>query len=83
MISQAIPVLQGADSVIQERLSSSGREFWKATQSHLEDFGRTGLRTLCLAFKQALPRILLAADIASDEAASMPTSPASLIGLVS
>ena len=42
---------QGADTVIQERLSAEGKVFWKETQSHLEEFGKTGLRTLCLAYR--------------------------------
>lgn len=28
-----------------------GKQFWGATQKHLEEFGRVGLRTLCLAYK--------------------------------
>jgi magnesium-transporting ATPase (P-type) len=44
-------VVQGADNVIQERLSLEGKRFWPPTQKHLEEFGRMGLRTLCLAYK--------------------------------
>ena len=51
----ALHKMQGADNVIQERLSTEGKVFWKATQGHLEDFGRNGLRTLCLAYRQVAP----------------------------
>ena len=42
---------QGADTVTLERLSAEGKTHWKATQGHLEEFGKTGLRTLCLAYR--------------------------------
>ncbi len=43
--------LQGADSMIYERLSPTlNSEAFKAiTQKHLEDFATKGLRTLCCA----------------------------------
>ncbi len=46
-----LSVAQGADNVIQERLSVAGKTFWPSTQKHLEEFGRMGLRNLCLAYK--------------------------------
>ena len=43
--------MQGADSVIYERLSAEGRRFADVTLDHLEEFGNQGLRTLCLAYR--------------------------------
>ena len=45
--------MQGADSVIYERLSPEGRRFADVTLDHLEEFGNQGLRTLCLAYRRA------------------------------
>lgn len=45
--------------MIQERLSREGRSFWKPTQTHLEEFGKEGLRTLCLAYRSTATRLLL------------------------
>lgn len=45
--------LQGADTVIYERLAASGKEHCDATMAHLEDYGNQGLRTLCLAYRCA------------------------------
>lgn len=41
--------LQGADTVIYERLSANGRAFADTTLKHLEEFAQSGLRTLCFA----------------------------------
>ncbi|ESO89585.1 hypothetical protein LOTGIDRAFT_124920, partial [Lottia gigantea] len=43
---------KGADSVIFERLDSSCQELKDLTLNHLNDFAQTGLRTLCLAYKE-------------------------------
>ena len=43
--------IQGADTVIYERLSRAGRTFADSTLAHLEEFGNQGLRTLCLAYR--------------------------------
>lgn len=43
-------LLKGADSVVQDRLSSEGEEWMETTLTHLEHFASLGLRTLCLAF---------------------------------
>lgn len=48
-----VVTLQGADTVIHERLSAEGGSFWDATQTHLQEFGNHGLRTLCLAYRSA------------------------------
>lgn len=44
-------ICKGADSVIYQRLSSTGTsdEVLKKTALHLEDFAKEGLRTLCIA----------------------------------
>eukprot|EP00250_Pteridium_aquilinum_P010204 c19213_g1_i1 orf=370-3075(+) len=43
---------KGADSVISERLSKTGREFEEATKAHLANYGDAGLRTLALAYRK-------------------------------
>ncbi|XP_072152042.1 phospholipid-transporting ATPase IA isoform X4 [Bemisia tabaci] len=40
---------KGADNVIYERLSTTGRQFGEVTQKHLEEFASAGFRTLCFA----------------------------------
>ncbi|XP_046673162.1 probable phospholipid-transporting ATPase IA isoform X3 [Homalodisca vitripennis] len=40
---------KGADTVIYERLSASGRTYADTTLKHLEEFAQAGLRTLCFA----------------------------------
>ena len=47
---------QGADTVIYERLVGGSDDLKKVTREHLEQFGSSGLRTLCLAYR----------DLASD-----------------
>ncbi|KAL1829296.1 hypothetical protein ACET3Z_007708 [Daucus carota] len=43
---------KGADSIIFDRLSKSGRIFEEATMKHLNEYGEAGLRTLALAYKK-------------------------------
>lgn len=45
-------LVQGADTVIFERLSDGNNPYKEATREHLEKFGADGLRTLCLAYRQ-------------------------------
>lgn len=47
--------LQGADSVIFERLADVNADLKKVTREHLEQFGSAGLRTLCLAYRDLHP----------------------------
>ncbi|XP_057542331.1 phospholipid-transporting ATPase 3-like isoform X4 [Amaranthus tricolor] len=42
---------KGADSVIYERLEEGNEAMKKASREHLEQFGTSGLRTLCLAYR--------------------------------
>ncbi|XP_074309802.1 phospholipid-transporting ATPase 3-like [Silene latifolia] len=42
---------KGADNVIYERLGEGGDGLKNATREHLEEFGSSGLRTLCLAYR--------------------------------
>ncbi|XP_058073823.1 phospholipid-transporting ATPase 3 isoform X3 [Magnolia sinica] len=42
---------KGADTVIYERLVDGDNNLKKVTRAHLEQFGSSGLRTLCLAYK--------------------------------
>uniref|UniRef100_A0A5K3EMK7 Phospholipid-transporting ATPase n=2 Tax=Mesocestoides corti TaxID=53468 RepID=A0A5K3EMK7_MESCO len=44
-------LVKGADTVIYERLSPDSR-FTKETLSHMDEFARIGLRTLCIAFRR-------------------------------
>ncbi|KAK4263362.1 hypothetical protein QN277_028784 [Acacia crassicarpa] len=46
---------KGADSVIYERLADGYNDIKKVTRNHLERFGSSGLRTLCLAYKELPP----------------------------
>ncbi|KAJ8445404.1 hypothetical protein Cgig2_031217 [Carnegiea gigantea] len=41
----------GADTVIYERLGEGNDDLKKVTREHLEQFGSSGLRTLCLAYR--------------------------------
>ena len=43
--------LQGADTVIYERLADGNNQLKNVTREHLEQFGSAGLRTLCLAYR--------------------------------
>ena len=47
--------LQGADTVIYERLAGGNDDLKKVTRAHLEQFGSAGLRTLCLAYRDLSP----------------------------
>lgn len=42
---------KGADNIIFERLAAGQEQLVEDTTSHLQDFARDGLRTLCLAFR--------------------------------
>lgn len=42
---------KGADTVIYERLGGGNEDIKKVTREHLEQFGSSGLRTLCLAYR--------------------------------
>lgn len=42
---------KGADTVIYERLADGDNDLRRITREHLEQFGASGLRTLCLAYK--------------------------------
>ncbi|KAB1215758.1 Phospholipid-transporting ATPase 3, partial [Morella rubra] len=46
---------KGADSVIFERLADSNTHLKKVTRENLEHFGSSGLRTLCLAYRDLSP----------------------------
>ncbi|KAL6187139.1 hypothetical protein ACLB2K_043254 [Fragaria x ananassa] len=46
---------KGADNVIYERLSDGQDDLKKVSREHLELFGSSGLRTLCLAYKDLSP----------------------------
>lgn len=48
---QIMIMCKGADSVIFERLSTSGRTYLDATRAHLARYGEAGLRTLALAYR--------------------------------
>ncbi|KAF5945304.1 hypothetical protein HYC85_015532 [Camellia sinensis] len=41
----------GADTVIYERLADGNNDIKKTSREHLEQFGASGLRTLCLAYR--------------------------------
>ncbi|KAL1810608.1 hypothetical protein DCAR_0730319 [Daucus carota subsp. sativus] len=49
---QIFLLCKGADSIICDRLSKSGRMFEEATMKHLNEYGESGLRTLALAYKK-------------------------------
>jgi len=42
---------RGVDNVIFERLKAGGDDWKWVTETHLEDFANSGLRTLTLAYK--------------------------------
>ncbi|GLT86354.1 hypothetical protein SLE2022_044990 [Rubroshorea leprosula] len=46
---------KGADTVIYERLAVGNDNLKKVTREHLEQFGASGLRTLCLAYRDLAP----------------------------
>ncbi|KAJ0037280.1 hypothetical protein Pint_23115 [Pistacia integerrima] len=46
---------KGADTVIYERLADGNGDLKKVTREHLEQFGSSGLRTLCLAYRDLSP----------------------------
>ncbi|CAA7399269.1 unnamed protein product [Spirodela intermedia] len=48
---------KGADTVIYERLGDSNTDIKKVTREHLELFGSSGLRTLCLAYRELSPEL--------------------------
>eukprot|EP00854_Cymbomonas_tetramitiformis_P004996 gene4996-6085_t len=47
---------KGADTVIYERLRTTGNLFKEVTYKHLEEYSLTGLRTLCLAATEIDPQ---------------------------
>ncbi|CAK9154039.1 unnamed protein product [Ilex paraguariensis] len=49
---QILLLCKGADSIIFDRLSKSGRMFEEATTKHLNEYGEVGLRTLALAYRK-------------------------------
>ncbi|XVF44122.1 hypothetical protein PTKIN_Ptkin02bG0095200 [Pterospermum kingtungense] len=46
---------KGADTVIYERLVGGSDDVKNMTKEHLEQFGSSGLRTLCLAYRDLAP----------------------------
>ncbi|VVA27683.1 PREDICTED: phospholipid-transporting ATPase [Prunus dulcis] len=48
---------KGADNVIYERLADGQADLKKVSREHLELFGSSGLRTLCLAYRDLSPDI--------------------------
>lgn len=51
-------LLQGADTVIYERLAAThplNAQLKVVTRDHMEEFGSAGLRTLCLAYAELDP----------------------------
>ncbi|KAK4399757.1 Phospholipid-transporting ATPase 3 [Sesamum angolense] len=48
---------KGADTVIYERLADHGNELKSVTREHLEQFGASGLRTSCLAYRNLSPDV--------------------------
>lgn len=46
---------KGADTVVYERLAAGNDQVKNVTREHLEKFGASGLRTLCLAYKDLDP----------------------------
>lgn len=43
---------KGADSIMFERLSKSGRRFEQETRDHVNEYADAGLRTLILAYRE-------------------------------
>lgn len=52
-----ILILQGADTVIYERLGEGNDDIKKISREHMEQYGSAGLRTLCLAYRNLNPDI--------------------------
>ncbi|XP_042005369.1 phospholipid-transporting ATPase 3-like [Salvia splendens] len=48
---------KGADTVIYERLADGDPDLKRISREHLEQFGASGLRTLCLAYKNLKPDV--------------------------
>ncbi|KAK6133704.1 hypothetical protein DH2020_032614 [Rehmannia glutinosa] len=48
---------KGADTVIYERLVDGNNDLKRTTREHLEQFGASGLRTLCLAYRNLSPDV--------------------------
>ncbi|XP_057810905.1 phospholipid-transporting ATPase 3 isoform X2 [Salvia miltiorrhiza] len=48
---------KGADTVIYERLADGDPDLKRMSREHLEQFGASGLRTLCLAYKNLKPDV--------------------------
>ncbi|KAL1539393.1 Phospholipid-transporting ATPase 3 [Salvia divinorum] len=48
---------KGADTVIYERLADGNPDLKRMSREHLEQFGASGLRTLCLAYKNLRPDV--------------------------
>ncbi|XP_042008673.1 phospholipid-transporting ATPase 3-like isoform X2 [Salvia splendens] len=48
---------KGADTVIYERLADGNPDLKRMSREHLEQFGASGLRTLCLAYKNLKPDV--------------------------
>ncbi|KAL7110245.1 hypothetical protein ACP275_05G012600 [Erythranthe tilingii] len=46
---------KGADTVIYERLADGDGDLRRISREHLEQFGASGLRTLCLAYRNLSP----------------------------
>ncbi|KAG8383136.1 hypothetical protein BUALT_Bualt05G0153300 [Buddleja alternifolia] len=46
---------KGADTVIYERLADGDNDLKRISREHLEQFGASGLRTLCLAYRDLSP----------------------------
>ncbi|KAL3636306.1 Phospholipid-transporting ATPase 3 [Castilleja foliolosa] len=46
---------KGADTVIYERLAEGDNDLKRTSREHLEQFGASGLRTLCLAYRHLSP----------------------------
>ncbi|KAK1280654.1 putative phospholipid-transporting ATPase 4 [Acorus gramineus] len=52
---QIFLLCKGADSIIFDRLASSGRAYEKETTQHLSDYAEDGFRTLALAYRRIKP----------------------------
>lgn len=48
---------KGADTVVYERLAGGNDDLKNVTREHLEKFGSSGLRTLCLAYRDLHPDV--------------------------
>ncbi|KAL3511663.1 hypothetical protein ACH5RR_024380 [Cinchona calisaya] len=49
---QILLLCKGADSIIFDRLSKTGKMFLESTTRHLNEYGEAGLRTLALAYRK-------------------------------